>query len=68
MGLTDYTISDKKYFESGREYERKQLLTELMQLTDRFNRGETSSNIVMYLYRFIEARSVDTEKLDLQID
>jgi hypothetical protein len=26
MGLTDYTISDKKYFNSGREYERERIL------------------------------------------
>lgn len=54
MGLTDYTISDKKYFESGRKYERERILAELMKLTDRFNRGESDANIVMYLYRFIE--------------
>lgn len=26
MGLTDYTISDKKYFESGRNYERERII------------------------------------------
>lgn len=26
MGLTDYTISDKKYFESGRKYERERII------------------------------------------
>lgn len=77
MGLTDYTISDKKYFESGRNYERKRLLADLMKLTDRFNSGESDANMVMYLYRFIEEKSrgegnsnprfVDTEVLDLQI-
>lgn len=77
MGLTDYTVSDKKYFESGRNYERKRLLEDLMKLTDRFNSGESDANMVMYLYRFIEEKSksegdsnlrfVDTEILDLQI-
>lgn len=57
MGLTDYTISDKKYFESGRDYERKRLLEDLMALTDRLNSGESDANIVMYLYRFIEEKS-----------
>ena len=57
MGLTDYTFSDKKYWQAGREYERKLLLADLTQLTDRFNRGESESNMVRYLYRFIEERS-----------
>ena len=26
MGLLDYTISDKKYFNSGREYERERII------------------------------------------
>ena len=26
MGLTDYTISDKKYFNSGREHEQERIL------------------------------------------
>ncbi len=26
MGLTDYTISDKKYFQAGVEYERERIL------------------------------------------
>lgn len=26
MGLTDYTVSDKKYFESGRKYERERII------------------------------------------
>jgi hypothetical protein len=26
MGLLDYTISDKKYFNSGREYEQERIL------------------------------------------
>jgi hypothetical protein len=25
MGLTDYSINDKKYFNSGREYERERI-------------------------------------------
>lgn len=56
MGLTDYTISDKKYWQAGREYEREQILAELTKLTDRFNTGEADSNMVMYLYRFIEEK------------
>lgn len=56
------------YTQLGAEIERKRILEELTQLTDRFNRGESDANMVMYLYRFIEARSKDTEKLDLQSD
>jgi hypothetical protein len=26
MGLLDYSVSDKKYFNSGREYERERIL------------------------------------------
>lgn len=26
MGLTDYTISDKKYFQAGVEYERERII------------------------------------------
>jgi hypothetical protein len=26
MGLTNYTVSDKKYFNSGREYERERII------------------------------------------
>jgi hypothetical protein len=26
MGLLDYTINDKKYFNSGREYERERII------------------------------------------
>lgn len=61
MGLTDYTISDKKYFESGRKYERERILAELIKLTDRFNRGESDASIVMYLYRFIEEKKVESD-------
>jgi hypothetical protein len=30
MGLTDYTISDKRYWMAGREYERKRIVKILM--------------------------------------
>ncbi len=26
MGLTDYTISDKKYWQAGRDYERERII------------------------------------------
>jgi hypothetical protein len=26
MGLTDYTISDKKYWQAGRDYERQRII------------------------------------------
>jgi hypothetical protein len=36
MGLTDYTISDKKYWQAGRDYERKQILKYLNERIDDF--------------------------------
>lgn len=45
---------------------RDEVLLELKHLTDRFNMGESSANMVMYLYRFIEDRFADDEILDMQ--
>jgi hypothetical protein len=62
VGLTDYTFNDKKYWEAGRKYERERLLADLTNLTDRLNRGESESNMVRYLYRFIEEKSKEGEQ------
>lgn len=37
MGLTDYTISDKKYFESGRNYERERITKLLEELVTKLD-------------------------------
>ncbi len=34
MGLLDYTINDKKYFNSGREYERERIIKLLEPLAE----------------------------------
>jgi hypothetical protein len=34
MGLTDYTISDKKYFQAGIEYERERIIKLLESIED----------------------------------
>ncbi len=31
MGLTDYTISDKKYFQAGVEYERERIIKNIQE-------------------------------------
>jgi hypothetical protein len=40
MGLTDYTISDKKYFQAGVEYERERILKWVEATTDWDDFGE----------------------------
>lgn len=41
MGLTDYTIMDKRYFNSGVEYERDRILKEIDKLEEMSKKTRT---------------------------
>jgi len=55
MGLTDYTISDKKYWQAGRDYENKRIIQLLEGLAYKDEKGhEMISEFKDDLIRAIE--------------
>jgi hypothetical protein len=50
MGLLDYSVSDKKYFNSGREYERERILKLLDSSRDCTCKDTCRTDISIYAF------------------
>jgi hypothetical protein len=44
MGLTDYTISDKKYWQAGRDYERDRIIKRIQERVGELRSCHKSDN------------------------
>jgi hypothetical protein len=50
MGLVDYTISDKRYFNSGREHERNRIIKHLTQRIEDFKLCSKNDSCKDHIY------------------
>lgn len=50
MGLTDYTISDKKYYIAGREHEREAILNYIQSRIDDFKLSSKDDCCPSHIY------------------